>query len=1105
MSDAPMNQMHAASVRPKSQSGSPIAVCKTPESVKRSGKNAVLSNNAVSTSNPAVNQPAEKSPSKKRKSDENEHCCQPKKMILKRVAKDDLEASKCTNDTIANADNDGAGTESQGIFGASNGVTDGRTEPLPSLCLELNGGDQTSCVLNSDSFVSIQSGVEDSSGKKTSVVDNLPFVDSKPMVGNETVHDSMLSQETLEPGTAIAGTDSTGNEASAEPKVKDEPSVDSEPKTDDDVQSLCNEPEEKSVLSGNTEIINDYGQADVVGSETDKQSNSIDSVTDQNKSSHVEVNTDDVSKSPCRETNIEMQEKTEVSEEIPNETSPVIDENALDDIPLSKLALHVRKESKCIKSDLGKFKEANNISRLRVGSVGSLSSHTSDYEYDHVSCDDAPENSFSETDEHCMFNGTERKNGSDCCDNTDIVDSIMISNWQPQPKKTTKAKRSLSMDKENVTDLCFTNIRRLQTAISLKNRNVDSDLDSSGYMSPYGDDVVDGPVGVDNEDGTVSMVTTGRSRPRKTPVKYKDTSFFQGDFVFIEEEEYLNQAPPNRKFKANGFPMDVNHNARKNGHVKNTSKGKNSRSRSKDNKQSGEQCSRKGSPSKSRQNSPSKSKSDISKSVTSSPTRSRNSETQEKCSKESKTATVSSLSRNKNKQKKTSSDDESSEVIKTDPQMISSSKTSPVTKAPKLKIVSSRRSAKGCFAKRTNNPSVSERNGEKHSLNGFQIKDEVKSVSPQLKSKNHSISFEAEKESNEEVIEIISDSSEDNEFSLNISQASDDSKDGVISIDDKTDAPKAFQFTIVEDDIIPDLDPDFGSELEASKSDYMSVLKEEVSDIKPSKESSLANKQAVSKSQKVKRKYTKRKAQQTFADDPDFELGPKPKHFKSIKAQDVEAKKKKSKKDKWANFKGPKIVLEGSKEMPDKCVVINDPFDEIGSKGSKRSKLVTQNVTRIEISHLPSDKSVLIPNSDNTESDQWKCALCGKHSSYKFLGDLFGPYTVETMSTDLLELSPGVALGNGKRRKSEDHQAGSSKSGRKSGRASSVAKETSEWKEVWVHESCAVYSDGVFLIGTKIYGLQEAVRIASQTVSYTCQAVSMLAYDNGYRFVFVFL
>uniref|UniRef100_A0A3P8YT84 PHD-type domain-containing protein n=1 Tax=Esox lucius TaxID=8010 RepID=A0A3P8YT84_ESOLU len=42
--------------------------------------------------------------------------------------------------------------------------------------------------------------------------------------------------------------------------------------------------------------------------------------------------------------------------------------------------------------------------------------------------------------------------------------------------------------------------------------------------------------------------------------------------------------------------------------------------------------------------------------------------------------------------------------------------------------------------------------------------------------------------------------------------------------------------------------------------------------------------------------------------------------------------------------------------------------------------------------------------------------------------------------------------------------------------------------ERWIHEDCGIWSTGVFLVKGKLYGLEEAVRLAQETVCSTCHA-----------------
>ncbi|XP_052767322.1 uncharacterized protein LOC128208043 isoform X2 [Mya arenaria] len=1042
----------------------------TPESMK-----------TTSSSKSAICQGVEASPSKKRKLEDSEMCCQPKKMILMRVAKDDLEQSKWNSDPGHNPETRYECNSEQAVDNHSiplhNTNTDTRNDTFAadsehniSDCQtdkEQNGSEKDTNVIYENEHSTEGDTEQEASDQSLGRIDDIVCGTKSEEIDSFKGHSEMEMNETSACTQLNVSKDSelvtetskcTGQNSDADVNKSDLPS------------QLVDEGEEVF--------------------QTEKENDNMVPFSNYGKSEANEVTCD------------EVQSKLNNSAETFSETHDSI--SILNICEKTEAKLAVGLESNRALSN--KMNTVRSSVRLRVGSAGSLSEspNTSEYEYDQLGCDDVEtiDDGFCELDQDCVVNGGKSKDISDN-DNVDIVDSVVISNWQPKSKFSAKGRRrAFSRDKENVTSLCFTNRRKTRSLnrFTVDHSMCDSDQDSLGYTSPYGD-MVDGPVGLDNGNGTVTMVSSGRSRPRKMPVKYKDTSFFQGDFVFIEEEEeYLTTAKPKNKAVKNiTLPTDMNHNAKKNGHLKTSTSKKKANSKRQSSKHSGESSSRSNSPSKSRNNSPAKSRN------SSPPKSSHVNDSVKVLTKE--TNNVSNLKKQKKKLSLEVSDDEKNSSDKeknkeTKPEVVKTSKSSPETKRACVKdSVKTRKLAKkeqNELEKAHNHPAKPARETKTQDINGVRPSLSPAVIKPCEDSDNDKKAdknlVKEEVMKYEEVIEIDSDSSDgnvDKKVAINditvkdvIDLDSDDSKS-------ETQESCEFKFTLVEESVT-DLHPNIlefeGEDVKMSSKNCDKKIREDSKVIEMKKSEDYENKAKCVKNKqpKVKRKYTKKKSNTFEDDDPDFETGPKKQNFKSIKAHDVESKKRREKKDKWANFKGPKIVVEGSKETPDKCFVINDPFDEIDSKGSKRSKVVAQNVTRIEISHLPSDKSVLTPNSDNLDSENWACALCGKHSSYKFLGDLFGPYTVETMSTDLLELSPKVTLGNVKKRKSDDSQASTSKSIRSGRRSGSVARETSEWKEVWVHESCAVYSDGVFLIGPKIYGLQEAVRISSQTPCSKC-------------------
>lgn len=756
--------------------------------------------------------------------------------------------------------------------------------------------------------------------------------------------------------------------------------------------------------------------------------------------------------------------------------------------------------------------------RIRGDSTGSFSDEiaNSDFEYeDHIGCDDIEtgfsdiENKSNEMIEESL-DDTKDLN-SDITNGNVVIDRVMItgSHWN----KNGQQSLSVCSDEKH---------RRNGRMKNLPFMTKVSDIDSDDVPSPLGGDDVDGlegPVGIDNGDGTVSVTRPSHLRQRKTPVKYKDTSFFQGDFVFVEEEEeeYLQQIEPKQKITKK--VIDVNHNPKKNGIVK----------------KSGAACSNNDVSSKTKLKFQPSSETSVSGNLEKTMKLLAKQTEKLKTEKPKSTCNVNNI-----KILKRGSDGDLKvlktvcvvEAFKKDEKAKSNVPKSVLSldKVPKSKSDSNHTPIQNTAAVVTRKSSKQESNIDKNKsvkkrvsrkpINGVKTEDiscdkKVTAERTQKgntlvdrgkekvlnKSKSKKVT-EDDKPDDFEVIEIDSEDSDDavnkTDAKSNVTNMLNDGKmmtqpntSSVVCqnlVSDEESHGRNFMFSLVEDEIIDEalISEDFRDTLETNNK--AEVVEHKTASAKlPNKRSNsgsnLKCKSTSAKSDKPRKsgKGIKRKA--FIDDDPDFDLGPSKRPFKSLKfdkTNDVSSLNKyKKKTDKWANFKGPKIIFEGEKETPKHCVVINDPYEE---NVSKKTKVTAQNVTRIEISQLPSDKSVLIPYNDTSESENWTCALCGKHSSFKFLGDLFGPYTVETMSDDMLDLSPKVRLST-KKRKSEDGQSCANKGIKSGKRAGSLSREVNEWKEVWIHEACSVYSDGVFLIGSKIYGLQEAVRIASQTVS----------------------
>ena len=142
---------------------------------------------------------------------------------------------------------------------------------------------------------------------------------------------------------------------------------------------------------------------------------------------------------------------------------------------------------------------------------------------------------------------------------------------------------------------------------------------------------------------------------------------------------------------------------------------------------------------------------------------------------------------------------------------------------------------------------------------------------------------------------------------------------------------------------------------------------------------------------------------------------------------------------------GPYVRLEGCRETPTSCTVVSLAADEL-------EKTTKQHTGKSQKSHKHSAPAANL-SYKLIDSEPFICAFCANGSCYETLNDLFGPYHPEGA------MEQHDAAGVPKRRASDDLPA-----------------------EMWVHEDCAVWASGVYLVGSKLHGLDEAVSVARQTV-----------------------
>lgn len=103
------------------------------------------------------------------------------------------------------------------------------------------------------------------------------------------------------------------------------------------------------------------------------------------------------------------------------------------------------------------------------------------------------------------------------------------------------------------------------------------------------------------------------------------------------------------------------------------------------------------------------------------------------------------------------------------------------------------------------------------------------------------------------------------------------------------------------------------------------------------------------------------------------------------------------------------------------------------------------------------------PNQQQqTNNAHWVCVLCRKICHYRGLGDLYGPYHI-----DFSETSDKCKTITPKKSKY------------------SLLNHNYAVREVWIHEDCLVWSEGVHLVGKKILKMEEVIKAS---LNHNCSA-----------------
>jgi len=178
---------------------------------------------------------------------------------------------------------------------------------------------------------------------------------------------------------------------------------------------------------------------------------------------------------------------------------------------------------------------------------------------------------------------------------------------------------------------------------------------------------------------------------------------------------------------------------------------------------------------------------------------------------------------------------------------------------------------------------------------------------------------------------------------------------------------------------------------------------------------------------------------------------------------------------------GPFVRVKGPRTNPSSCEV---------RRGKSTCDVDASSRQRIG-GGLPLESSCHPPSLKLLDNVPWVCVLCGHGSTYRGLGDLFGPYYPSRLApssfraVDIPSCDKQVSPNLGERLSPQKKSAKASQPTTTRGCSKRVLSPVKDYvlpPEMWVHMECALWTTGVYVAGGRLQGLQESAVIASKTV-----------------------
>ncbi|XP_037547538.1 transcription factor 20 [Nematolebias whitei] len=219
---------------------------------------------------------------------------------------------------------------------------------------------------------------------------------------------------------------------------------------------------------------------------------------------------------------------------------------------------------------------------------------------------------------------------------------------------------------------------------------------------------------------------------------------------------------------------------------------------------------------------------------------------------------------------------------------------------------------------------------------------------------------------------------------------------------------------------------------------------------------------------------------------------------------------KEDKRDPRLDAFSPFVHVERQESSPSLCALINYPEEvKTPPKKGQQQAFISPAVPSTSCLRLGR------PAKHSQQQRALVCCLCGLSANAVDLGDLHGPYYPEGYRPNTKAPSSGLSL-----KEDEDDFSDSDSSscsvrarswalvqaaqpkqkGLRGGRSPAAKRSRSDtgpadvqdWYsppvlpqelcEYWLHEDCGIWSAGVFLVKGRVYGLEEAVKVAQETV-----------------------